>query len=150
MMEQLLDGQAEQLVQKVVDSALEGDKHAMGLCIDRLIPRCKERTIEIDIPPINNYNDISKAAETIFEGIAKGQITPTEGQKLTNVLQFQLQAAIALDFESRIAKLERRLFPKKEETEEKKRQTDEIFKGIMARKDSPIGESGTDQEPGVD
>jgi len=60
MMEQLLDGQAEKLVQKVVTSALEGNTHAMAICLDRLIPRCKERTINFDTPPINNHTIFSE------------------------------------------------------------------------------------------
>jgi len=127
MMEQLLDGQAEKLVQKVVTSALEGNTHAMAICLDRLIPRCKERTINFDTPPINNYNDILRAAETIFDGIGKGQITPTEGEKLTRVLQFQLQSYMALDFESRIAAIERELFPSKEEVEFEKEKRAELL-----------------------
>lgn len=113
MMEGLLEGQAEQLVQKLVACALEGNTHALAICFDRLMPRCKERTIQFDTPPINNYGDVLEAADTIFKGIAKGEITPSEGEKLTTVLQFQFQTAMALE-------RQREQLSRKRETDEKK------------------------------
>ena len=146
IMEQLLDGQIEQLVQKLVASALEGNMQAMGICVERVLPRCKERTIDFDIPPVVGYDDILRAACTILEGIARGDITPTEGEKLSNVLKLSLESRVAVDLECRLTEVERELFPKQEETEERVRQRVEQVKSCMALAGLPTDETNAHQE----
>src|SRR5215471_9786577 len=54
----LLDGEAEGLVRKCVELALAGDKTALKLCIERLVPR-RVRVARLDIPEIATPADVA-------------------------------------------------------------------------------------------
>jgi len=56
----LLDGQAEALVGKVVQLALDGDLTCLRICLERLVPPKKDAPIEIDLPDISAVADIPK------------------------------------------------------------------------------------------
>ena len=55
----LSEHENEQLVRIVVDRALQGDKQASKLCIDRLVPRCSEVAIEIDLGPTEILQEVN-------------------------------------------------------------------------------------------
>ena len=50
----LLAGEAEALTRKAVELALGGDPTAMRLCIERILPQCRERTVKFILPPIES------------------------------------------------------------------------------------------------
>jgi hypothetical protein len=50
----LLAGESEALTRKAVELALAGDPTAMRLCIERLLPPCRERTVKFTLPPIES------------------------------------------------------------------------------------------------
>jgi len=50
--ERLLEGEAEALARKAIERALEGDPTALRLCLDRLIPPRRGRTVHLpSVPP---------------------------------------------------------------------------------------------------
>ena len=55
----LLAGEAEALTRTAVELALAGEPTAMRLCIERLLPPCRERTVMFSLPPIESISDIS-------------------------------------------------------------------------------------------
>jgi Family of unknown function (DUF5681) len=56
----LLWGESEALTRKAVELALAGDPTAMRLCIERLLPPCRERTVKFTLPPIESVSDIGR------------------------------------------------------------------------------------------
>jgi hypothetical protein len=48
----LLAGESEALTRKAVEMALTGDPTAMRLCMERVLPPCRERTVKFNLPPI--------------------------------------------------------------------------------------------------
>jgi hypothetical protein len=50
--ESLLDGQAEKLTKVAIDKALEGDSVALRLCLDRICPPRRDRTVMFPLPEI--------------------------------------------------------------------------------------------------
>lgn len=152
-MEQLLEEYAEQLIEKAIADALEGDPHALRLCLDRLMPRCKERTIELEMPPCRSYEEIFAAIAKIREAIGSGQITPSEGEKLVHILQFEFEVAVGADLEARLENIEERLFPNKEEAAFVQRAQDELYEGIRSAiaitKDVRSPEKRTIQDEGA-
>ena len=50
----LLAGEAEALTRKAVELALVADPTAMWLCIERILPPCRERTVKFALPPIES------------------------------------------------------------------------------------------------
>jgi hypothetical protein len=83
----LLAGESEALTRKAVELALAGDPTAMRLCIERLLPPCRERTVKFTLPPIENVSDISAAMRAVTAALARGDITPGEAATIARVVE---------------------------------------------------------------
>src|SRR5271163_1830995 len=55
----LLEGESEALTRKAVELALAGDPTALRLCIERILPPCRERAVKFALPPIESASDVS-------------------------------------------------------------------------------------------
>jgi hypothetical protein len=84
--EQLLDGEAEGLTRKLIEVAKQGDIAALRLCMDRLVPPRRDRSLSIDLPPLKSQNDAPKVIAAIFEYVSSGEIGIDEGNELTNLV----------------------------------------------------------------
>jgi Family of unknown function (DUF5681) len=71
----LLEGGSEALTQKAMDLALLGDPTAMRLCLERILPPCRERTVNFALPSIESAADIAPAMKAVTSALAKGEIT---------------------------------------------------------------------------
>ena len=83
----LLAGEAEALTRTAVELALGGDPTAMRLCIERLLPPCRERTVKFTLPPIESVSDISAAMQAVTSALARGHITPGEAATIAGVVE---------------------------------------------------------------
>jgi hypothetical protein len=109
LMESMLEGQAEQLTQKAIDLALDGDITALRLCLERLIPPRKGRPIRLSLPPIESVQQIAAAMATVANAIGDGEITPNEGEVLAKILVAQKDVVLTADLERRMEALEQRV-----------------------------------------
>ena len=103
----LLDGQAEKITQKAIDKALEGDGMALRLCFERLLPVRKDHPISLELKKLEKVEDASKALGTITKAVAQGEITPLEGQSMTNIIEAHRRAIETMDLERRLTELAR-------------------------------------------
>ena len=103
MMERLLEGDAEKLVQTAVDMALDKDTVALRICMDRLMPPGKDRRVFFEFPEIRGPDDIPLGMMSIMAAITSGKIAPSEGDVLRRIL---LDYAKALTTQRRLLKLE--------------------------------------------
>jgi hypothetical protein len=106
LMETLLDGEAEQLLRKVIELASGGDIHALHLCLDRLLAPRKDRPIHLSLPPIEDAQQVSSAMSALVGAIGEGHITPGEGEILANILAVQTNVLATGDLERRVERLE--------------------------------------------
>ena len=83
----LLAGEAEALTRAAVELALSGDPTAMRLCLERLLPPCRERTVKFILPPIESVSDISAAMQAVTSALAGGHITPGEAATIAGVVE---------------------------------------------------------------
>ena len=83
----LLDGESEALTRKAVELALAGDPTALRLCIERILPPCRERAVRFELPPIENAADVSVAMNAVTSALSRGIITPGEGERIANVVE---------------------------------------------------------------
>jgi len=83
----LLEGEAGALTRKAVELALEGDSTALRLCIERILPPCRERAVRFELPPIENAADVSAAMNAVTAALARGIITPGEAERIANVVE---------------------------------------------------------------
>jgi hypothetical protein len=103
----LLDGEAEVLTRKVVELAKEGHPAALRLCLERLLPPRKDRPITFALPQLEGAEDLAKALGEILQAVARGEITPGEGQTLTAMLDTYRKGLETTDLEARVTALEK-------------------------------------------
>jgi hypothetical protein len=94
--EHLLEHEEDELIEKVITMAQGGDKGALIFCLDRLIPRCRERTIDLKLGPIIDYKEMYAATSAVFQAIGAGQITPNEGETLVRIIKTQFDAVVGI------------------------------------------------------
>ena len=104
--QELLDGEAEALARKAVELALGGDIQALRLCLDRLIPPRKDRTINLDLPDLEAAEGLEAASSAVLTAVAAGDITPTEGQALTTNIEGRRKMLELTEIEQRLSALE--------------------------------------------
>lgn len=104
----LIDGQAEELISKCVQMALDGDSTAMRLCIERLVPPRKDRPVNLNLPQLRGVADTVKAMCVISSGVADGELTPSEGQVLSGMIENYRKAIETAELEDRISELEKK------------------------------------------
>ena len=106
LVEQLAEGQAEQLVQKVFELAQAGDVACLRMLLDRLWPPRKGQPVNMPMPLINSTQDVFPAIASIWTGIREGRLTPDEASALSIVIDRSIQAIELHDITKRIAALE--------------------------------------------
>jgi hypothetical protein len=106
LVEQMIEGEAEQLTRKVLELALGGDLTALRLCMERLVPPRKDRPIHLDLPPIDTVAQIPAAMTSVAMAIGEGRITPNEGEVLANLLVIQKNVIVTATLEQRIGRIE--------------------------------------------
>jgi len=80
------------LTRKAVELALAGDPTTLRLCIERILPPCRERPVRFTLPPIESSEDISAAMNAVTAALARGIITPGEAERIANVVDTFAQA----------------------------------------------------------
>jgi hypothetical protein len=113
IVEQLAEGQAEQLIQKAVELALAGDGPCMRMILDRIWPPRKGQPVDVNMPPINNPQDLVPAIVSIWTAICEGRMTPDEANALSGVVDRTIQAIEHKDVLQRIENLEKAREPTK-------------------------------------
>ena len=98
----LLAGEAEALTRKTVEMALDGDPIAMRLCMERVLPPCRERAVEFSLPEIEGIageeakgpsaHDVARAMDAVTSALARGEITPGEAERIAGVVDIFVRA----------------------------------------------------------
>jgi hypothetical protein len=102
----LLEGESEALTRRAVELALAGDPTAMRLCIERILPPCRERAIKFVLPPIKSAADIAAGMEAVTSALAAGVITPGEAGTIAAVIDTFVRAIETSDFDRRLKVVE--------------------------------------------
>src|SRR5262249_22508400 len=71
----LLEGEAEALSRKAVELALSGDVSVLRLCLDRILPRRKDRPVSFELPKMTESKDAVSASAAIVAAVAAGELT---------------------------------------------------------------------------
>jgi hypothetical protein len=95
------------LLRKAVDLALEGDKIALRLCLERLLPPPARGASASNVPKLQRATDIAQALGLLLDSVACGDLTPAEGHHLAALLEIQRKAIEMAELEPRITRLER-------------------------------------------
>lgn len=96
---QLLEGETEQLARVCINLAKKENIQALRMCLERVLPIRKERSIELELPPAQNLQRILTAAGEV-------RITPSEAQAMAEVVNSQAHLFATADMERRLQALE--------------------------------------------
>jgi hypothetical protein len=113
IVEQLAEGQAEHLVQKVLELAQAGDVSCLRMLLDRLWPPRKGQPVNIDTPPIKTSQDVLGAIASVWTAIGDGRLTPDEASAISLVIERSIQVIQLQDVLNRIDALEQKGRPPK-------------------------------------
>src|SRR5260370_19703019 len=100
-----LDSHAENLTKKCVMLAFQGNPTAMRLCMERLMPARRHRTVQLKMPTVKTLGDVAAASELMVRGVARGQLTPAEGQTISGLLEGRRRVIETQEMEERIRAL---------------------------------------------
>ncbi len=104
--ENLLDGEGEEITRKAIELAKGGDMAAIRICLDRLAPPRKDRHIEFTLPKMEKASDAAEASAAIVEAVALGELTPSEAGELMKIVESYARSLQVSDFEARLERLE--------------------------------------------
>lgn len=107
--EQMLDSHGDAILKKCALMALQGDPTALRLCMERLLPPRKQHAVSFKMPPITMAADVGQAVETLLQAVARGQLTPADGQIIASILENRRRSIETEDLERRMQLLERLL-----------------------------------------
>ncbi len=106
LLDQIADGAASEVLEKLLETAKNGDLRAAELLLSRVWPVRKGRPVALDLPAIKSPADVVSALSTVAESVASGALTPDEGQAVASVLETKRKAIETVELESRITALE--------------------------------------------
>jgi hypothetical protein len=104
--QETLENHARTLILKCVYMAHQGNPTALKLCVERLMPAQRGRTLKLKMPSPNTLAELDAASQSIVSGVARGQITPAEGQTVSELLEGRRRVIATVDFEQRIRAVE--------------------------------------------
>jgi len=108
----LLDGEAEKLTRLCIKRALKGDPVALRLCIERLLPPMRVRSIQLTISPPTTIHEIVPAMGQVVRAMSEGNINPQEASILIDMFSRFQNAIEGSDIEGRVVALEERVLDK--------------------------------------
>src|SRR5262249_43914405 len=82
LLEELVEGQGQNITQKMLQVALDGNPRCLEYFMDRLMPVRRGRVLEQQLPKINGVNDIGPAMAAITGQLNKGELTTEEASDL--------------------------------------------------------------------
>ena len=104
--EDLLEGQSEQITQKAIDRALEGDTTALRLCLERIAPERKDSPVQFELPPMENAAEAAQAAQAVIQAVSEGVITPLEGAVVMGLIESYRRTLELTEFDERLKAVE--------------------------------------------
>ena len=102
----MLEPYAEELIQRVVDMAKDGDMPALKLCLDRLCAPLRPTDRLITIEGMADATGLSDKGELILANVANGEISPSEAQHMMTAISSQARIIEVDELERRVAELE--------------------------------------------
>ena len=103
---QLLKQYEPDLTRRLIGMALQGNAQALRICMERLVPAPHDACVPITLPKIKSAGDVATAAEQITRGMGRGNLSPSEGEKMMSVLESQSRVIENAEIERRLEKLE--------------------------------------------
>jgi hypothetical protein len=104
--QELLDSHAEALVRKCLVMAMQGELKAMQLCMDRILPARRDLPVKLGKLPMGTAAELSKASATVLQRAASGQLTVTQAQGFSGLIENHRSTIETADLDARLRTIE--------------------------------------------
>src|SRR5437763_14323105 len=91
----MLEERGAELIQHVLARAEAGDMAALRLCLDRALPRGRDRPVRFALPRMERVEDTPAAVADISAALGAGTLTPREAAELLDLVGHFIQAVEA-------------------------------------------------------
>jgi hypothetical protein len=105
-MQAMLEKYSDSILGKCIAMALKGDRGALRLCVERLFPARRDGLVQVPRLELQTIADVAASSERVLQSIARGQITPMEGETLSRILEDRRRVIETSELEVRIKELE--------------------------------------------
>ena len=95
-----------ELVRKAIEMAKAGDVPMLKFLLDRILP--KERSVHVNLPPMDNASNAVAALGAIIEAVSTGGIAPNEGYDFINLVAAYARTKNVAAVELRLDEIEKR------------------------------------------
>jgi hypothetical protein len=99
----LLRGEEIALVRKAIELAKGGDVQMLKFLLDRILPR--ERSIRLDLPPLDRASDAVRAIAQVVHAVAHGEIAPSEGAAVAPLISAHVRSLDVAELQAQIDEL---------------------------------------------
>src|SRR5262249_8927112 len=107
LLQNLLEGKAEEIARKAIEMAKAGDMGAIRGCMDRLASIRRKDPVAFELPPMDKARDSITAVAEVIAAVAAGDLTTSEGAARAQLLYVYLRPLAAAEFEARPQQLGR-------------------------------------------
>jgi hypothetical protein len=104
--QRLLEEHCESITRKCVIDALKGDRQALRLCMERILPARRDAPVRTKLLRVTTAHEVAAAQQAILDDIARGRTTPSEGEMISNVLEKLRKAIETIELLQRVERLE--------------------------------------------
>jgi hypothetical protein len=94
------------IVEKIIRQAKRGCRPSQKLIVDRTEPPRRGSPVKFPLPPIVTVADVVAAQAAITAAMAAGQLTPSEAQEVSGVVELSRRALETQEIEARLHVLE--------------------------------------------
>lgn len=104
--ERMLEGEAEQLTRRLIQSAMEGDTAALRIVFDRIAPTYRPHGRPVRLPALELAKTPTERCDAIVEAVARGVLPPDVARQLLDGIAAAMRVAEIDEIEKRLAALE--------------------------------------------
>ena len=101
----LLQERAPELINKVIERALEGDMAALRICVDRCLPPLKSGDEALERPLID-MNNTAVAVNELLQRVYAGEETPEKVKRIIDVIAAKIDVDELKDLNERLVNIE--------------------------------------------
>jgi len=104
-MQVLFEARAEEILNKAIEKALDGDVSMQRALLRTMVPPCREKPIEFDLPAINTPADAVAASSAVVDACAAGDLTLSEARDMMGLITSHVGTIEVAELERRISDL---------------------------------------------
>lgn len=110
----------DELVQRFIAEARNGNMPALLLAIKRILPQCRPPPLQFKLPTLESPADASRAINSILAGLAAGELTESEVKTLIGLVETYLKVHSETETDRRLTAIEEKIAELQSEDEEEK------------------------------